>query len=315
MLKLVRRLGLGSPDAPSIPGMQVVDWRILELPTSNTIIALCHKDSVLYITAYDAKSPPNTNQLTKFSSAVNEMRMDSVDLANIYPRYTAQFALYCKKDGATAKDVYIKHTRALDVIAAYGMSAVQTSRASQITAHEASICDRLGLQPHANIAQYLGVQVRDELDFEYKGGKIAVPLAQNSVVGLVFKKYDCTLHEMVIRRQKIDVKLCLQSISAAIEHMHYWGVVHGDIRPQNVYVERGFRDHFVVGDFDCAQDTGSVIALKTGDSRWSKRKQIGKDTAQEDDDWSAFRTLMEWLVRETGGQLVEFKGIGKARVS
>ncbi|KAF2630405.1 hypothetical protein BU25DRAFT_387585 [Macroventuria anomochaeta] len=173
------------------------------------------------------------------------------------------------------------------------MSVIQTARASQITAHEASICDRLGSQPHPNIAEYLGVQVSDKL---------------NCAVGLVFKRYDCTLRELVTRRQKFDMRLCLQFVFVAIQYLHKLGIVYGDLKPHNIFVKRGAKDHSVIEDFDSAHDTGSVITLKTGDPRWSRRKRVGEDVAEEDDDWSRFRKLTEWLVGERGGETGGLQG-------
>lgn len=48
---------------------------------------------------------------------------------------------------------------------------------------------------------------------DYRGTTIQVPLAHDSVVGLVFKKYNCTLDELIIRRRKADVRLRLQAVS------------------------------------------------------------------------------------------------------
>lgn len=315
MLKLVRRLGLGSPDAPSIPGMQVVDWRIVELQNKKAIIALCYKDSILYLTLHRDDSPPNTSQLTASSTVAeleNSLRLDSVDPADIYPEYTAQFALYVDKEGKPKKDVFVKRTSIMDLVAAHGTSAIHSPRSAKITAHEASICERLGVCPHPNIVEYLGVQVRDSLSFLYQRGIIDVPLARNSVVGLVFSKYDCTLHELVVRRREVDARSCLLVIAAGLKHLHAMGIVHGDVKPDNVFVRRGDRDQFVLGDFDCSRTTGSLIMLKTGDSRWGKRKKIGVDVAQEDDDWYAFGKLTEWLVGEVGGRLEDYTAIRKA---
>lgn len=295
MLKIARRLGLGSPEAPSIPGMQVVDHRFVELKSGIKTIALCHKNSTLYVASYE-------------QDFKTDGRIVSVDLTNIYPNFRAQFALYREK--GPKEDVYVKRTQILELVDAKGRSAIQAMSPGLITTHEASICDRLSFEAHPNIVEYLGVQVSDELDFDLEGAKIQVPLANKSVIGLVFKKYDCTLDELVIRRQKFDIRLCLKSVSAAIQHLHRMNLVHGDLSPHNIFVKRGNKgDHFVLGDFSNAHSTGSVIMFKIGDHRWSRRKRAGTDRAEEDDDWSALRKLTGWLVEETGGKVEDYRGI------
>ncbi|KAJ8115396.1 hypothetical protein OPT61_g2956 [Boeremia exigua] len=324
--RIHRRLGRPEPlDAPSIPGMQVVDWRIVELETSNVTVVLCHRDSALYVALLHDRSPPDLSQLTELSSVAEietVLRLDALHLADIYPAFTAQYTLYLQKPCKKKKKVFVKHAKILDLIAATGMSVIRTLHASEITAHageftahEASICDLLAFQQHANIAEFLGVQVQDKLEFDFEGRKIAVPLGRNSFVGLVFTKYDCTLREMMDRPQKLNVKLCLQSVSAGIQYLHDLGFVHGDIRPDKIYVKRGYKDHFVIGDFGSAHETGSVITFKTGDPLWSRPKIVGVDTAEEYDDWAAFRKLIAYLVGKTGGKIEDYKEIQQERQS
>jgi serine/threonine protein kinase len=239
--------------------------------------------------------------------------LQAIDVVNIFPEYTSQFALYCKS-GNTQREAYVKRTKILDLFTASGMSVLKTPHASQITAHEASICARLSFHEHSNIAEFLGVQISNVLEFDYHGAPIHVSLPGKYITGLVFTKYDCTLHDLVIRRQKFDTRLCLQSIWGGIQYLHYVGVVHGDIRPHKIFVKRGKnKDHFVIGDFDCAHDLGSVVTFKAGDPRWTKRKTIGKDIAKKSDDWSGFVMLKEWLVKEVGGKLADYEDIGKNR--
>lgn len=297
--KIVRRLGLGSPEAPSIPGMQVLDWRLDELKSGDEVVALCHQDSKLYVASYKQSCP-------------DARRIDSIKLPEIYPPFKAQFALYRAKD--PKQDVCVKRTRILELVDAMGMSATQDMTPSSLTVYEASICDRLSHEAHPNIVQYLGVQVSDELKFDHEGAKIQIPLADKSVTGLVFKKYDCTLDELVIRGQKFDVGLCLRSVSAAIQHLHNMSLIHGSLSPHNIFVKRSNKgDHFVLGGFSSTHNSGCVIRFRSGDNRWNRRKRVGVDQALEDDDRYAFGKLIEWLVEEAGGKVEDFHGIELAR--
>lgn len=93
-------------------------------------------------------------------------------------------------------------------------------------------------------------------------------------------------------------------LSLGIKFLYGIRIVQGDLKPHNVFVKRDIGYHFVIGSFDSAHDTGSVITFKTRDLRWSRRKRVGKDIAEEDDDRSGFRKLMEWLV---GGRAESWK--------
>jgi hypothetical protein len=154
------------------------------------------------------------------------------------------------------------------------------------------------------------------LRYDHPGGKIHVPFKHERILKLVFKRYDCTLWELVTKDQAINAKQCLESIAAGIMHMHDLGMVHGDIKPRNIFAsaEEGKDPElsmlYVVRDFDSTHKTGSRITLKSGDMKWTLRKRSG-DLAEEDDDWYAFIKLKEWLVGVTGAKLSDFDGIGK----
>ncbi|KAF3038128.1 hypothetical protein E8E12_005993 [Didymella heteroderae] len=278
--------------------MQVIDWRINELKSGSTIVALCHKDSKLHVVNYKQSCPDGK-------------QFDSIDLTTVFSSYKAQFALYHQKRPEEKGQVSVKRTQILDLVAAandpYGAQGVSVS---VIINREASICNRLSSQPHPNVVQFLGVQVSDELIFVHEGANLHVPLPRTSVTGLVFKKHDCTLDELVIRGHKVDVKLCVKSIAAAIQHLHKMALVHGNISPHNIYVLRGKeKNSFVLGGLSGAYNTGDVITVKTGANGWSRRKRSGLDQAEEEDDWYALRKLTEWLINETGGSMEDFAGI------
>lgn len=313
MLRIVRRFGLRSPEEPLVPGMQVVDWRVINRKSGKETFVLAYKNFALHVVRRADRTLQDASLQSDSSSAMDaqfEEAYQSIVPANIYPRYNSQFALYCGERN-NQPNVYIKKTQILDLIAARGMFAVLTPHASQITAHEASICERLSVHQNPYIAEYIGVQVSDKLEFHYQGTPIQVPIGHKCVVGLVFTRYDCTLHELVIRWKTFDVRQCLESIAAGIKFLHKMGIVHGDIRPHNIFVKRRASTQFAVGDFDCAHDTSSVLTFKVGDPRWTRRKVLGKDVAEERDDWYGFQKLKEWLLQQLGGKPANFEGIGR----
>jgi hypothetical protein len=79
--KIIRRLGFGSPEAPIIPGMDVIEWQVSELKSGSTVDVLCHKDSRLHVVSFKQSCP-------------DEKQIGEVDLTKVFPSYKAQFALY-----------------------------------------------------------------------------------------------------------------------------------------------------------------------------------------------------------------------------
>lgn len=157
---------------------------------------------------------------------------------------------------------------------------------------------------------FLGVQVSDELIFDHGVEQIHVPLAGTCVTGLMFKKYDCTLDKLVIRGHKVNIKLCLMSVAAAVQNLHKMGLVHGSLGPHHVFVEReNDANHFSLGNSAGAHRTGIVITSKTGENRWSKGKRSEVDVAEGEDDWYAFRKLTEWVGKETGEKVEDYAHI------
>ncbi|RYG72831.1 protein kinase family protein [bacterium] len=63
--------------------------------------------------------------------------------------------------------------------------------------------------------------------------------------------------------QKFDARRCLENIAAGISHFHSLGVVHSDIKPDNIFVDlkSSGRPIFVVGDFDSTHEFGAVCRL------------------------------------------------------
>jgi len=142
----VRRLGLGSPEAPVISGMDVMEWRVNEIRSGSTVDVLCHKDSRLYVMSFKQSCP-------------DEKQIDEIDLTTVFPSYKAQFALYHQKRLEDKDAVKIKRTQILNLVAA----AQDPSGACEVAPcvvidNEASICNRLMLrmsQPHPNILHFL----------------------------------------------------------------------------------------------------------------------------------------------------------------
>lgn len=68
---------------------------------------------------------------------------------------------------------------------------------------------------------------------------------------------------------------------------------------------------YVIGDFDSAHQTNSLMKGKWGTVYWTRPKAIGVDYAVEDDDWYAFGKVKERLVTAQNENLREYEDIGK----
>ena len=146
------------------------------------------------------------------------------------------------------------------------------------------MCEKLRVMPHKHICRYHGVQTSRVLRFEYRG-------------------------------YAIHVRDCLEAIASALRHLHCLGIVHGDIKPQNIFLRYPEAQYdatptrYVVGDFDSAQPTGSVIDGKHGTPYWSREKKVWVDTVEEDDDWFSLERMRRWLFEVTKGRLEDYEGM------
>ncbi|KAF2128405.1 hypothetical protein P153DRAFT_386527 [Dothidotthia symphoricarpi CBS 119687] len=319
MLKLISNItSTGSVKGLPTPSMQILEHIIVDRPADPETLVLAHKDAKLYVASHKgslSKSAVETANPSTWLDPATCVPPQEVCLQNIYPAHQALFTRYVYPgDMEMTADVYVKRVNVLDIVYHHGMSSLTKPRTSQLVVREAFVCELLRRNPHRNIAVYKGVLTGMQLTYFYRGLPVQIPMPTERVLGLVFQRYDCTLYDLVMRRQDIDVQRCLTSIALGIHHLHTLGLVHCDIKPKNIFVRRyghARRDLFVVGDFDSAQVVGSVLKLKGGDLKWSRRKVLGRDVAEREDDWYAFERLKTWLCREVGEDAGEYAEIGR----
>lgn len=305
--------------------MQIVSHLIIDRSNSapnnkaSETLVLAHKDSCLYIAIHKgilSKSAVKTTDPSTWTDPTTCLPPQMVILPNLYPAYEPDFTKYMPPDNMAADKVFVKHVNLLDVVYLYGMQGLSSRLVSQMTTREMSVCELLRRNGHRNIAEYKGVRTGRQLEYAFRGAPVRVAMDKERVLGLVFKRYDCTLWDLVYRRLDIDVEDCLKSVACAICHLHRLGLVHGDVGPENVFVamfDHGWRNRYVLGDFDTTQATGSVLRFKGGDARWARRKVLGRDRVELDDDWYGFEKLKRWLCRELGLKLDRYRGIGSWR--
>jgi serine/threonine protein kinase len=87
------------------------------------------------------------------------------------------------------------------------------------------------------------------------------------VSGLILDRYDSSLYDIVRGGASFDAAKCMRHLKRAIEHLHSLGLVHCDIKPDNIFV-RNSPEHYVLGDFDSTHYDDTFLGVKTGTPGW-----------------------------------------------
>jgi serine/threonine protein kinase len=219
---------------------------------------------------------------------------EEVNLTTIYPPYLPHYKRLVLREGESEAGLDMKKIRYLDKTCRQKLGSCTLTRIGDVVAREVGICERLRVGPHPKIVEYLGVFSRDNVPYIIGNTNIEVPLDVERVLGIWYARYDCTLHDLVIRDETFDVRHCLESIDKGIEHMHGLGIVHCDIKPQNIFVKRLFR-----------------LRLKIGTNHWWRDKTGSENRAYKSDGWYSFQKVKEALVKYRGGMEAMYDGIGK----
>ena len=113
--------------------------------------------------------------------------------------------------------------------------------------------------------------------------------------------------------RSFDPETILKGIEAGIQHLHSLGLIHGDIKPQNILM-RG--DTPVIADFDSWHREGSALDGPKGGTRfWEKE---GAEFALPENDFFSLARIREWLILEkaklNGWDLQESEGPDNLRL-
>jgi len=133
----------------------------------------------------------------------------------------------------------------------------------------------LRLYPHPNIAQYLGIVVKD--------GRIR---------GICFAEYSRTLSQMLKDGTSFQRDVVLGGIKAGIQHMHGLGLVHNDLHLSNIMMDG---DTPIVIDFDSCKQEGDKLGSKAGNFG---RTVDGEDFARRDNDLYSLSEIQVALATE-----------------
>jgi hypothetical protein len=297
--------------------MKIVDTYINDSSSSNYrewVLAISNSKLYIAMQMGTICTPLNRIDPSTWTDGERSLAPVRIDPTNLYPEYKPTYHRFRWRKGEDHTTVFKKYRDPLKLAAQLGsLDDLRHNIIARVTDREIHTCELLRDNPCKNIAKYRGVQCKDVLKLGHAGASMR--LDTERIMKLVFKRYDCDLHELVKNQQHIDIKYCLQSIADGIAHMHSLQMVHSDIKPANIFVEvnssrsASHSHEFVLGDFDSATITGTNSELKSGTKHWARQKEHG--VVEEEDDWYSFRMLKAWLVRANGGNLEDFNGIGK----
>jgi serine/threonine protein kinase len=159
---------------------------------------------------------------------------------------------------------------------------------------EVQVCEILRLQPHPNIAKYMGCEVHD-----------------NKISGLCCKQYRESLQKLLnpgqlnkrafARSVCLDAKWCssiIEGIKKGLKHLHALGFVHNDLTPSDVMLDE--RDIAIIIHFGSCRRRGESL---TGIGRTYELYDDEVKIASPSNDLDALAEMEAWML----GKVDDFK--------
>ncbi|KAJ5915487.1 hypothetical protein N7466_011420 [Penicillium verhagenii] len=176
---------------------------------------------------YSAQVPERITHPVDMPSISNHPSLKKILPEHIFPKTESDFTICPNPENPS---VFTKRPR----LTGYDGSACL----SLWVLREAQICELLFDTTHENVARYLGCTVEN-----------------GRITGLCFERYEETLEDRIADGRWVDRENCLRQIEAGLEHLHSFGVVHNDMRLDNVMFKDRHEDVPVIIDFDsCAME-------------------------------------------------------------
>ncbi|KAG6072846.1 hypothetical protein E4U15_006738 [Claviceps sp. LM218 group G6] len=211
------------------------------------------------------------------SSEINLDNLNKIpiDTDSIWPRYSDRFL---RASSPVPKDSHIKETNLYFYQEC--PEGKEEMPLSDLVLHEIEAYELLRRHPHPNIVEYRGCVVED-----------------GRITGICLAKNKMTLFERMEVGTPFDKDRCLDGIERGIRHLHSLGIVHNDLKPDNVMFDE--LDRPVIIDFDSWGRKGQKFALgmKTGALEWSMNGSP-YEYALCENDMFALSKLREFISRE-----------------
>jgi serine/threonine protein kinase len=109
------------------------------------------------------------------------------------------------------------------------------------------------------------------------------------IIGLCFVEHGENLSEWVKNGHALDIDGCLEGIKDGIKHRHGLRLVHCDINPTNIVMNR---EDPVIIDFDSCRHIGELLGLKAGTEGWTREDLT---SVQQEIDNDGILRIQHWL--------------------
>ncbi|KAG6203173.1 hypothetical protein E4U35_004584 [Claviceps purpurea] len=198
-----------------------------------------------------------------------------IDMNTVWPRYSARLL---RAPSPVPQGSYVKETNlGSHEECPDGMEELPLS---DLVLHEIEAYELLRRHPHPNIVEYRGCVVSD-----------------GRITGICLAKYKMTLSERMKASIPFDKDRCLEGIERGIRHLHSLGVIHNDIKPNNIMLDE--LDRPVIIDFDSWGREGQKLGpgMKKGTLEWSINGSP-YEYALCENDMFALSKLREFISRE-----------------
>lgn len=219
---------------------------------------------------YSAQVPERITHPVDISSIRSHSSLVMIPPEHICPKVESDLTICPNPEGP---NVFTKHPR----LTGYNGSACLSLWLLQ----EARICELLIKNTHENVARYLGCTVKND-----------------RITGLCFEKYEETLEDRIQDGRLVDNENCLRQIEAGTKHLHNLGVVHNDMRLDNVMFRSRHDDVPVIIDFDSCALKGFPLP--------DKRRPLPDDASIAEFKNDTFGLKMLQRELEMGGQGNDF---------
>lgn len=171
-------------------------------------------------------------------------------------------------------NVYVKRPKLTNYNAVKG-----TGLLPKLLLQEAETLELVMRNPHSNIVRYHGCVVK-----------------RGRIVGLVLDRHPVTLQYRLDGPQNFNAKLCINSITSGVQHLHSLGLAHNDLTPMNILIDE--HDTPIIADLGSCQPFGKDL-ITAGTPGWIDEEFTTSERRHDEIGLSKIRT---WLEERTGAK-------------
>jgi serine/threonine protein kinase len=236
-------------------------------------IVVFKQDAQVYTARFNGRCTSKTD-----ISPVNLTDTVKLDISASQPLYSNKYTR-----AQPSSQHFIKRPNLLSY---FPCSQTSKTRMVEEVLQEVQVCEKLKLEPHLNIAEYIGCEVND--------GKIS---------GICFKQYKESLQQRLnpghlnkrafARSVCLDEEWCsgiIEGVKNGLKHLHSLGLVHNDITPANIMLDEG--DTAIIIDFGSCRPTGESLK---GVGRTYEWYDDEAQVASPSNDLDALAEMRAWM--------------------